>query len=144
MLAQQIGDSKEAVLLNTIAEKIPTEAVIFDVSTDRGIRTGNQSITEIMYRLFLKQLGYAEDLDLAERWGEADLDGAVAKLEPMVQSARIGESKLIELVVGRAKDDIEFWNLHPSRNAHVERTIGNVSRRFQISVATRSGFGRGR
>jgi len=43
----------------------------------------------------------AEDLDLAGRWGEADIDGAVAKLEPMVQSARIGESKLIELVVDR-------------------------------------------
>ena len=41
LLARQIGDSKEAVLLNTIAEKIPTEAVIFDVSTDRGIKSGN-------------------------------------------------------------------------------------------------------
>ncbi|NCC41562.1 MAG: BREX system P-loop protein BrxC, partial [Gammaproteobacteria bacterium] len=49
-----------------IAEQIPTEAVIFDVSTDRGIRTGNQSITEIMYRLFLQSLGYARDLDLSE------------------------------------------------------------------------------
>lgn len=66
LLAQQLGESKEAVLLNTIAEKIPTEAVIFDVSTDRGIRTGNQSITEIMYRLFLQSLGYAKDLDLSE------------------------------------------------------------------------------
>jgi len=40
--------------------------VIFDVSTDRGIRTGNQTITEIMYRLFLQNLGYARDLDLSE------------------------------------------------------------------------------
>jgi len=40
--------------------------VIFDVSTDRGIRSGSQSLTEIMYRLFLQQLGYSKDLDLAE------------------------------------------------------------------------------
>lgn len=47
----------------------------------------------------------AQDLDLAERWGEPDLDGAVAKLEPMVKSARIGESKLIELVVEQPDAD---------------------------------------
>ena len=66
LLAKRIGDAKAEVLLSNIAEKIPTEAVIFDVSTDRGIRTGNQSITEIMYRLFLQSLGYARDLDLSE------------------------------------------------------------------------------
>ncbi|SEU47598.1 BREX system P-loop protein BrxC [Nonomuraea wenchangensis] len=66
ILAKRIGDRKVEVLLSNIAEQIPTEAVIFDVSTDRGIRTGNQSITEIMYRLFLQSLGYARDLDLSE------------------------------------------------------------------------------
>jgi len=66
MFARRTGDPKIEVLLNTITEKIPTEAVIFDVSTDRGIRSGNQTLTEIMYRLFLHQLGYARDLDLSE------------------------------------------------------------------------------
>lgn len=66
LLAQRAGDPKVEVLLRNISEQIPTEAVIFDVSTDRGIRTGNQSITEIMYRLFLQSLGYARDLDLSE------------------------------------------------------------------------------
>jgi hypothetical protein len=66
ILGQRSGSAKVEVLLQGIAEKIPTEAVIFDVSTDRGIRTGNQSITEIMYRLFLQSLGYARDLDLSE------------------------------------------------------------------------------
>jgi hypothetical protein len=64
LFAQRTGDNETQVLLNQIAEQIPTESVIFDVSTDRGIKSGNQSITEIMYRLFLKSLGYAEDLDL--------------------------------------------------------------------------------
>ena len=40
--------------------------MIFDVSTDRGIRSGNQTLTEIMYGLFLQSLGYAKDLDLSE------------------------------------------------------------------------------
>jgi hypothetical protein len=66
LFGKRTGDEKIQVLLKQITEHIPTEAVIFDVSTDRGIRSGNQSITEIMYKLFLKNLGYAEDLDLAE------------------------------------------------------------------------------
>lgn len=64
--AQRTGDARLQVLLKTITEKIPTHAVIFDVSTDRGIRSGNQSLTEIMYGLFLQSLGYAKDLDLSE------------------------------------------------------------------------------
>lgn len=64
--AERAGDKKLQVLLKTINEKIPTHAVIFDVSTDRGIRSGNQMLTEIMYGLFLQSLGYAKDLDLSE------------------------------------------------------------------------------
>jgi len=64
--AQRSKDSKLKVLLKAINEKIPTHAVIFDVSTDRGIRSGSQMLTEIMYRLFLESLGYAKDLDLSE------------------------------------------------------------------------------
>ena len=66
LFGTRTGNDEAQVLLKQITEHIPTEAVIFDVSTDRGIRSGNQSITEIMYKLFLKNLGYAEDLDLAE------------------------------------------------------------------------------
>ena len=66
LFAKRTVNNEIQVLLKQITEQIPTEAVIFDLSTDRGIRSGNQSITEIMYKLFLKHLGYAEDLDLAE------------------------------------------------------------------------------
>ncbi len=59
-------DAKLAVVLKTINEKIPTHTVIFDVSTDRGIRSGNQMLSQIMYRLFLASLGYSDDLDLSE------------------------------------------------------------------------------
>lgn len=64
--ADRVADQRTAVLVNSINERIPTEAVVFDLSTDRGIRSGNQMLTEIMYREFLEHLGYARDLDLAE------------------------------------------------------------------------------
>src|SRR5260370_7535126 len=70
--ASRAGDPKVTVLLKTIVEKIPTHAVMLNVSTDRGIRSGNQTLTEIAYGLLLQSLGYAQDLDLSEL--EIDLE----------------------------------------------------------------------
>lgn len=69
---ERAHDPKLSVVLKTINEKIPTHTVIFDVSTDRGIRSGSQMLSQIMYRLFLASLGYADDLDLSEL--EIDLE----------------------------------------------------------------------
>jgi len=75
LFASRTSDKKIPVLLRQITERIPTHAVIFDVSTDRGIRTGNKTLTEIMYRLFLESLGYPKDLDLAELEIGLEYDG---------------------------------------------------------------------
>lgn len=79
--AARAGHGKLQVLLKTINEKIPTHAVIFDVSTDRGIRSGNQTLTEIMYGLFLHSLGYAKDLDLSELEIGLEEKGQLARFE---------------------------------------------------------------
>src|SRR5215813_11505793 len=79
--AHQTNDTKIQVLLKTITERIPTHAVIFDVSTDRGIRSGNQTLTEIMYGLFLHSLGYAKDLDLSELEIGLEEQGQLARFE---------------------------------------------------------------
>ncbi|MCY3868731.1 MAG: BREX system P-loop protein BrxC, partial [Gemmatimonadetes bacterium] len=75
LFGRRTGDPRIQALLSSITEQIPTDAVIFDVSTDRGIRTGSQTITEIMYRLFLQSLGYARDLDLSELEITLEADG---------------------------------------------------------------------
>src|ERR1700693_6507893 len=79
--AQRAGDNKLKVLLKTINEKIPTHAVIFDVYTDRGIRSGNQYLTDIMYGLFLQSLGYAKDLDLSELEIALEGEGRLGEFE---------------------------------------------------------------
>ena len=70
--ARRADSPKLQVLLKQITERIPTDAVIFDVSTDRGIRSANQSMTEIMHRCFVRELGYAENIDIAQL--EIDLE----------------------------------------------------------------------
>lgn len=79
--ARRTGDPKLQVLLDGINENIPTHTVIFDVSTDRGIRSGNQMLTEIMYRLFLESLGYAKDIELAELEIDLETRGQLSEFE---------------------------------------------------------------
>lgn len=79
--ADRAGDPKLSTLLTQINEKIPTHAVIFDVSTDRGIKSGNQTLTEITYRLLLASLGYSRDLDLAELEIALESDGRLETFE---------------------------------------------------------------
>lgn len=63
--AEKPRDEKLRLFLRNVAERIPTDAVVFDVSTDKGVR-GNQTLTEITYQKLLETLGYAKTLDLAE------------------------------------------------------------------------------
>ncbi len=83
--ARRAGGTRLQVLLKAINEKIPTHAVIFDVSTDRGIRSGNQTLTEIMYGLFLQSLGYAKDLDLSELEIGLEKKGQLTRFEEEYQ-----------------------------------------------------------
>jgi len=66
LFGSRTGNQKIQVTLSHIKEFIPTKSVIFDVSTDRGIKAGNQTLTEIMYRVFLERMGYSKDLVLSE------------------------------------------------------------------------------
>lgn len=107
LIAERSGDIKIKTLLANIAERIPTHAVIFDVSTDRGIRSGNQMITEIMYRLFLESLGYAKDLDLSELEinleDEGKLDDFKSRYEKIFPGKRWNEKKnLVMFALGEA------------------------------------------
>jgi hypothetical protein len=94
--AARANDAKLNVVLNNINEKIPTHTVIFDVSTDRGIRSGNQMLTEIMYRLFLASLGYARAA--VERHEEA-LDGVLVTM----RSASLPGADFIDAAVSQMR-----------------------------------------
>ena len=109
--AARTRDQKLTVLLKTINEKIPTHAVIFDVSTDRGIRSGNQTLTEIMYGLFLRSLGYAKDLDLSELEISLEERGELARFED-------GYRKLFKKDWSREKDKVAFALSEASRVMH--------------------------
>lgn len=63
---ENVRDKQITNYLQNINSRFPIHAIIFDVSMDRGVRTASEQITEIMYKALLRELGYAEDFDLAE------------------------------------------------------------------------------
>ena len=84
---ENVKDAKISGLLEIINRTLPTKAVIFDVSMDRGVRTANERITEIMYKALLRELDYAEDFDLAKLEitleGDSKLDDFSSRFEEM-------------------------------------------------------------
>lgn len=81
MFKKVAGDAKISAFLDSINTRIPFESVIFDVSMDRGVRVGNERLTEIMYQAMLRKLDYAEDFDLAELEFTLEGDGKLPLFE---------------------------------------------------------------
>lgn len=135
--SQCAGDKKLQVLLKTISEKIPTHAVIFDVSTDRGIRSGNQTLTEIMYGLFLQSLGYAKDLDLSELeigLEEQDkLDRFEAEYEKLYKKSWSTEKGKIAFALGEASRVMH--SLEPQTYPAADSWVKAVKNKADITPA---------
>jgi hypothetical protein len=81
LFKNQVVDPGIDKLLDFINARIPTEVIMFDVSVDRAIRKTTERITEVMYTVLLRELGYAEDYDIAEL--EIELEGE-GRLEEFV------------------------------------------------------------
>lgn len=132
---QRTGDKKLQVLLKAIAEKIPTHAVIFDVSTDRGIKSGNQTLTEIMYRLFLQSLGYSKDLDLSELEialeGSGQLEKFTSQYSQEFNKAWDEDKGLVAFSLGRASKVMHV--LEPATYPHADSWVRGVKDKADIS-----------
>ncbi len=106
----QVGDARIADLLDSINACIPTEVVMFDVQKDRSQSgQGNLSISPYMYRVLLREFGYAEDFDIAELEigleGEGRLDEFVARFD-----ARYAAGNPRNVWTGRGRAGAQVWN----------------------------------
>lgn len=81
-----VKDEKISALLENILNRIQIQPVIFDVSMDRGVRTANERMTEIMYKALLRELDYAEDFDLAKLEMDLERDGKLEAFCKQFQS----------------------------------------------------------
>ena len=85
LFKRSLNDPRVSALLDSVNTRIPFEAVIFDVSMDRGVRTSNDRLTEIVYHALLRSLDYAEDFDLAELEITLEGDKRLAAFEKLFE-----------------------------------------------------------
>lgn len=78
------NDGRISDLLDSINRRIPFDSVIFDVSMDSG-HSGNERLTEILYKALLKGLDYAVDFDVAELEIALEGDGSLGRFEQLFQ-----------------------------------------------------------
>jgi len=79
LFKRQANDKRVSDFLDYIKVKIPTKAIIFDVAMDRGVRLASNRITEIMYKVLLRELGYAEDFDIAQLEQDLEEEGKLGE-----------------------------------------------------------------
>lgn len=144
IFSSQIDDTRVVNLLKVINTTLPTHAVIFDVSMDRGIRTANERITEVMYKALLRELNYAEDFDLADLEIGLEGDGLLDEFENRFE-ARFKQSWRKRRKIGRSLNEgsATLHDMDPKtypqpdswvRSLGVREENGNVKGRADISA----------
>ena len=99
-----------AALVDSIIHRMAYRVVLFDVQKDRGQSgQGNLSISPYMYRVLLRELGYADDFDIAEL--EIGLE-AEGRLEAFIQrfDAEYAGGSARNGWLGRGRSGAEVWN----------------------------------
>ncbi|RRR74208.1 MAG: BREX system P-loop protein BrxC [Candidatus Viridilinea halotolerans] len=103
-------DGRIAALVDSIIARMAYRVVLFDVQKDRGQSgQGNLSISPYMYRVLLRELGYADDFDIAEL--EIGLE-AEGRLDEFIR--RFDEEYACDKPINgwrkRGRSGAEVWN----------------------------------
>lgn len=75
LFKKQIDNKKVSDLLDSIITRIPAEVILFEIAKEQDTRKVTQRIAEFMYTVLLRELGYAEDFDIAELEIELEAEG---------------------------------------------------------------------
>lgn len=103
-------DGRIAALVDSIITRMPYRVVLFDVQKDRAQSgQGNLSISPYMYRVLLRELGYADDFDIAELEISLEAEG---RLEEFIQhfDAEYASGNPRNGWLGRGRSSAEVWN----------------------------------
>jgi len=149
----QIEDERVANLLDLINAQYPTDVILFEVAKERDTRKVTELIAELIYTVLLRELGYAEDFDIAELEIELEAEG---KLDAFVEKCREIDSREWQIVrkgaqkLSRASavlhaldpktyPSADSW-AHAHRNREAAITVSRVvERTFELMSRRRPG-----
>ena len=86
LFKRQLDDERLANLLDLINARIPTEVILFEVAKEKDTRRVTERIAELMYAVVLRELGYAEEWDIAELEIELEAEGRLPDFTELCQT----------------------------------------------------------
>ena len=86
LFKRQVADDRVDNLLDLINAKIPTEVILFEVAKEKDTRRVTERIAELMYVVLLRELGYAEEWDIAELEIELEAEGRLQDFVELCQT----------------------------------------------------------
>ena len=153
LFKEQIGDNRISDLLDLIHAKTPTEVILFEVAKEADTRKVTQRIAELMYTVLLRELGYAEDFDVAELEIELEAEGKLAEFMATCKSelnkdwetVRAGAQKLsrasaiLHKLDPKTYPSPDSW-AHAQRNRDASISVSKVvERTFELWARRRKG-----
>jgi hypothetical protein len=73
LFLKQVDSKRVSEYVQFLNQSVPYEVFMFDVQVDLSVQTNSEQIAEVMYRVLLRDLDYAEDFDISEL--EIELEG---------------------------------------------------------------------
>src|ERR1700730_4870117 len=73
LFLKQVDSKRVSEYVQFLNHGVPYEVFMFDVQVDLSVQTNSEQIAEVMYRVLLRNLDYAEDYDISEL--EIELEG---------------------------------------------------------------------
>ena len=86
LFKRQVGDERVGNLLDLINAKLPTEVILFEVAKEKDTRRVTERIAELMYVVLLRELGYAEEWEIAELEIELEAEGRLPDFVELCQT----------------------------------------------------------
>lgn len=153
LFKQQMDDRRIGDLIDFINVKIPTEVILFEVAKEADTRKVTQRIAELMYTVLLRELGYAEDFDIAELEIELEAESRLSEFIATCKSVlnkdwktvRAGAQKLsrasaiLHNLDPQTYPSADSWS-HAQRNRDASITVSKVvERTFELWGRRRKG-----
>ncbi|MBV8891344.1 MAG: BREX system P-loop protein BrxC, partial [Acidobacteria bacterium] len=135
-------DTRIGDLLNLINAKTPTQVILFEIAKEADTRKVTQRIAELIYTVLLRELGYAEDFDIAELEIELEAEGKLPQfistcktlLNKDWETVRAGAQKLsrasaiLHELDPKLYPSADSW-AHSQRNRDTSISVSKVVRR---------------
>ena len=153
LFKKQLDNKPISDLLDLINAKTPTEVILFEVAKEADTRKVTQRITELMYTVLLRELGYSEDFDIAELEIELEAEGKLpefiatckSELKKDWETVRAGAQKLsrasaiLHKLDPKTYPSADSW-AHAQRNGNASITANKVvERTFELWGRRRKG-----